>query len=513
MIHKKALLVRSNDYSSLENRYKQLHSTELLDPFSYPTNTEGVAKLSATIVIPARNVESSILPCLTSIEQSSFNAKYQKMLQVVVIDDGSNDGTWDIVKSNRFALNLIVIRQKQSGQAQALNTGIAIAENDIIISCDADMILSYYAIEQLMLRHEQFDNVLLAGFRSDISKEDPLVNPQHIRQYGPHKCTSLLGDERVSFPTLGFPSNMCLASNNFKDLGNYKGLWMRNNTDSWLLSDLVFGALFSLPKETYYQIGGYDERLVGYGCTDGYLASKAISVGKYILPVYSASGLHISHFSRTENKLLEYKNNRQRFYKYIESTQIDDYPNYLKTAKSRIIEQITSNPSVIPFCNQNDDKSDLIPEFSKIDTLLAIGEYKKIISHIAMQRGPENATLQLKLGRAYSGLREYTKAVSIFKSLKGSFQEALLELSLAQAAEGQFVDAKESLSEYIEGSGQREDLSYWKQSPDVYVQQGILFFEQDHFETALKCFEISLIKDSSNKIARKYSNKCRDNLN
>lgn len=381
MNQKKALKKKNNDYSLLEKKYLRLTKSELLDPFSTPPNIKLDKNMTASIVIPGKNVESSILACLVAIEQSSFNIKYPDKLQVIFIDDGSDDKTLEIIKNNKFSLNLVIIKQKHAGQAQALNTGISIAQNEIIISCDADMILSYYTIEHLMIRHQLFPNVLLAGFRSEVSKDDPRVNLVNIRRLGLYKYPTLLTDERISFSSSGYPNNMCLASNHFKNLGFLNGLWMRNNDDPWLLSDLVFGALFSLPKKTYYQIGGYDERLIGYGCTDGYLVSKAISVGKFILPVYSATGLHISHASRTGNKRDEYLNNRRMFYEFIETSQINNYENWLDKSKSRIVEQINRKPSskIMP---KTKIANEILPKYLKKDTLIAVGQYDEVVDRI-----------------------------------------------------------------------------------------------------------------------------------
>src|SRR3989344_3414713 len=106
--------------------------------------------LAVSIVIHAYNAQFSILSCLSAIEQSSFNLKHQNRLQVIVVDDGSKDDTWKLVKNSDFSLNLTLLRQTNHGQAQALNTGISISEGDIIISCDSDMVLGYYTIEHFV---------------------------------------------------------------------------------------------------------------------------------------------------------------------------------------------------------------------------------------------------------------------------------------------------------------------------------------------------------------------------
>lgn len=507
MNQKRALEEKSNDYSELEKKYLDLNKVELLDPFSSPIQSTRTKELTATVVIPARNVESSILSCLMSIEQSSFNLNHQNRLQVVVVDDGSDDSTWELIKNNKFALNLTGVKQKHHGQAQALNTGISVSENEIIICCDADMVLSYYAIEHFILRHQQFPNILLAGFRSDVSKNSLRVNSKYIRENGSHQYSYFINDERITFPIPGFPDNMCLTSSHFKNLGHLRGLWMRNNYDPWLLSDLVVGALFSLPKSTYYKIGGYDERLIGYGCTDGYLASKAISAGNFVIPVYAASGLHISHFSRTGNKQQEYEKNRQLFLKFLKSSQIDNYPNWLTHAKDRIIESFIQKPISTNTIKLN--KNEVTPKYYQVDSLLALGKFTESLSLLSKNTTKNDRGLAFRRGRALFGLHKYYAAIYSFKKATSSIPEAAINIAMSQAANYQFELAHKTFRQFVSENSKSALLPFWsKQSIQDNITQGKNFLNQGFYDTAIRCFENTLICEPDNNKALKYVKKC-----
>ncbi len=82
----------------------------LLDLNVVPQKTSS-EPLTVSVVIPAYNVQPSIPACLTSIEQSSFNINHQNKLEVIVVDDGSTDDTWKIIKESNLSLNLTAIRQ------------------------------------------------------------------------------------------------------------------------------------------------------------------------------------------------------------------------------------------------------------------------------------------------------------------------------------------------------------------------------------------------------------------
>lgn len=514
-----AISEKSNCYSRLESIYScRTGSSLFLDPTAPPPCVVSDKLLTVTIVIPCWNVKSSILACLASIEQSSFNLYYQNRLQVVIVDDGSTDGTWELIKKSLYSLHIIAIRQNHQNQACALNTGIRVAEGDIIISCDADMVLNYYTIEHFVARHQQLPNILLIGFRSNIIENDYRLDAEFIRQHGSPRGTCFTEDERIAFPISGWPSNMCLVSDHLKSLGYARTLWMPDN-DAWGLPDMVVGALFSLSKSIYSKIGGYDERFYGWGCTDSYLTAKAISVGQYVIPVYAASGLHINHRFRAGNKKSEYTRNRNLYYQLIRKSNINNYQNYLVRAKKRIIESFISNPKRKSYKLDNNisffKKNEIVN--NKADCLLAIGEYSRAIEFINknMITYDKSARL-LRLGKAYLGLKKYQEAINNFEDFSKSVNlasESTIQLAIAQAANGKFRSAHITLKKLSLTHPQSRGLPYWYNcSAEDRIRQGKKFYNQKFYSIALRCFEAALIIEPNNKTALKFREKCFNDL-
>lgn len=86
-----------------------------------------------SIVIPAYNSEKSIGRCLKSIVR-------QNPYEVIVVDDGSTDGTAHIAKAIRpLHYPVRIIRHATNkGLAAARNTGVETAHGDIILFIDSD---------------------------------------------------------------------------------------------------------------------------------------------------------------------------------------------------------------------------------------------------------------------------------------------------------------------------------------------------------------------------------------
>jgi Glycosyl transferase family 2 len=91
---------------------------------------------AVTVIIPAYNAERYIGAALASIQAQTL-----KDVEVLLIDDGSSDGT--IAEAERFAdtLDLTVLRQKNAGPSAARNVGIRRARGRHCAFLDADDIM------------------------------------------------------------------------------------------------------------------------------------------------------------------------------------------------------------------------------------------------------------------------------------------------------------------------------------------------------------------------------------
>jgi len=99
-----------------------------------------------TVAIPAYCEEPVIVETLTAVLASNYPIK-----EVIVVDDGSIDGTADAVR-NAFGSDARVrlVVQENRGKAEALNHIHKLATSPVIVAVDADTILAPDAIEYLV---------------------------------------------------------------------------------------------------------------------------------------------------------------------------------------------------------------------------------------------------------------------------------------------------------------------------------------------------------------------------
>lgn len=89
-----------------------------------------------SVVIPAYNVEKYLQKCLDSVFALPLR---EDEMEVLVIDDGSSDGTAEILAQNaEVHSNLRLFYQENQGQSVARNLGIEEAKGDYIFFVDSD---------------------------------------------------------------------------------------------------------------------------------------------------------------------------------------------------------------------------------------------------------------------------------------------------------------------------------------------------------------------------------------
>lgn len=121
-----------------------------------------VAAPLVTIVVPVFNVRGYLAVCLDSLLAQSH-----RNIRVIIVDDGSTDGSRDVARSyvRRFpALHLI--EQANAGLAAARNTGVdAIEHTDFVMFVDSDDVLPPGAVARYVRAMGTNDLVVGSAWR------------------------------------------------------------------------------------------------------------------------------------------------------------------------------------------------------------------------------------------------------------------------------------------------------------------------------------------------------------
>ncbi|MEW6606869.1 MAG: glycosyltransferase [bacterium] len=116
--------------------------------------------MEVSVIIPTYNKKERLRLALTSFINQSYP---RKEFEVVLIDDGSTDGTEDMVSSLILPYKINYLRQQNQGRSVARNLGITYAKGEIIIFTDDDLILSPEFIEEHVKHHKDEDKLVVHG--------------------------------------------------------------------------------------------------------------------------------------------------------------------------------------------------------------------------------------------------------------------------------------------------------------------------------------------------------------
>lgn len=183
-----------------------------------------------SVVIPARNEEALIAEVmeaiLASVAQASGISRHDLWLpdtsvEVIVVDDGSEDATAQIVSMFADDAGVQLIPCGGRSCAAARNAGAAVSSGRVLCFVDADTIIPARAIERILELHENEDKCLVLyrlisrepGIRAWLwwkfwgtARRLPLAraksmpgfmscNRTHFETYGPFKESWLIAEE------------------------------------------------------------------------------------------------------------------------------------------------------------------------------------------------------------------------------------------------------------------------------------------------------------------------------
>ena len=94
--------------------------------------------MKLSIIIPAYNEAATIAAIIAKVESVTLPQKVSK--EIIIVNDGSEDKTKNILKDYGNLRGIIVIHQGNQGKTNALLTGIRASTGDILLIQDADSV-------------------------------------------------------------------------------------------------------------------------------------------------------------------------------------------------------------------------------------------------------------------------------------------------------------------------------------------------------------------------------------
>lgn len=162
-----------------------------------------------TVLLPVYNCESYVDECIKSIRDQTY-----KNLEILIINDGSNDGSEHIIlKHAKQDERIIYIHQPNRGLIETLNYGLDIATGKYIARIDADDVCLPNRIESQYLHMEATKADICGGNYYEINDSGDIIR----RRFVPFDrvCMELSLVSRVPFahPTVMFRNSFLIENN------------------------------------------------------------------------------------------------------------------------------------------------------------------------------------------------------------------------------------------------------------------------------------------------------------
>lgn len=243
-----------------------------------------------SFVIPTYNKKELLRRTLEFINLQKYYPKGE--YEVIVVDDGSNDGTSEYIKDMDWTYSLKYIyleRDIKSCRSKARNVGWSKAEGDIIIFLDDDILINEEYLNELDRYYAIDESLLVLGTRLNL--------PQNKRD----ECLcdwSSITEEAYKTDN----SSMLEARHITLKYLSYNASYHRF---PWVLA---FSCNMVIPKIILEKYGGFDEDFKDWGYEDIELGYRLFKKGVKIVINSKLEVLHQYH-----QKSLEGKNNLMQF--------------------------------------------------------------------------------------------------------------------------------------------------------------------------------------------------------
>lgn len=279
-----------------------------------------------SVIIPTYNRAQQLLLTLTSFKTQTYP---KHLFEVIVADDGSTDGTKEMVESFKASYPLIYVSHpEQRGRSAVRNLGLRRAKGLYIIFCDADFLVLPEFIRIVSRYHRKYPKSVLSGipyswddafthYYPDFSPEEKEHCRSTLTQSGIWNADFEAANEIIPIITpediLHHTGALSKVVSPSRVPPTTKKQFASTDVAPWML---LVTRCVSIRRSQLIRIGGFNERFVLYGLEDWDLGYR---LHRMRVPFYSIKevvGYHQEHPTYLRGNVLNTENLRIMFETY-----------------------------------------------------------------------------------------------------------------------------------------------------------------------------------------------------
>ncbi|MBN1317551.1 MAG: glycosyltransferase family 2 protein, partial [Anaerolineales bacterium] len=219
-------------------------------------------EIIVSVIIPSYNRQDSLLRALDGLKTQTFPPD---KFEVIVVVDGSTDGTVEMLRNYQAPYSLNVIEQTNQGSSKSRNNGVAQAQGKILFFQD-----------------------------NDLEATPPLLDV-HIKTHGDSTDRVVIG---YSLPVIPDQTDWLHSEHR---LWWYNFFYRKRQPGfRYCFRDLA-GCNFSIGKELFNRVGGFDSELTDFCHEDIELGLRLLKTGARFIFAPEALGYHHVLISYDQN--------------------------------------------------------------------------------------------------------------------------------------------------------------------------------------------------------------------
>jgi glycosyltransferase involved in cell wall biosynthesis len=242
---------------------------------------------SVSVIIPTRNRREYTLEALRLLSDQTYPA-YDT--EVIVVDDGSADGTREALAANRYPFQIVYHRIESASEAfwaaRPRNAGLRLATGTIVVLLDSDVFVN----TGFLAAHVALHAARPVGARPRVGIGDIFGTAlyHHERTAAmqrPPSTTEMA--ERIRLeqrPPPGWSDARAVSVQAWPELATCPVPWL-----------FFWTGNVSMLRELAIELGGFDEQFRGWGCEDNDLGYRLFREGAEFSWLPAAWGVHCPH--------------------------------------------------------------------------------------------------------------------------------------------------------------------------------------------------------------------------
>ncbi|HWT73256.1 MAG TPA: glycosyltransferase [Mobilitalea sp.] len=308
-----------------------------------------MGEIKASIVIPTYNKKERLELVLTSF---NYQRTDNYLFEVLILDDGSADGTGEMVGNFKSSFPLKYIYHKNSGRSFTRNTGIMEGAGELIIFCDDDLIVpKEYVLSHIREHAALGEQGVVHGQIYNLPYLKFFKNPATGETY-PELQTDSFSLDFIKKHLLSKEDMITMDKVHAqkKITAFEKMIHMTFIKEIKELQWLSFtGGNVSCPRSLLIEAGLFDESFgKEWGCEDLELGYRLFLLDKKFVYSKEACNFHLAHFRSTfREEVLE---SNRKFY----SKHNDPWVKYLYML---MLEKIKDLDEYIAYISSDKDKN------------------------------------------------------------------------------------------------------------------------------------------------------------